>query len=585
MLKKFLKLFKHDEEQVSPDLEGSYLDYLLSYVEQGVEQELQICADHDPLLLVITNTLRIAMPGVWSESIARPLIDPLKAPVKTPPPPPPGAATTPPPPPAVSEESQDEMVETNEFDTMEFDVDDVEFLKAAQDTSSSTPSQEEGDVDQDDEPVAEDAATVEVEREGSAEDTGTHNDQDEEEELDEDSELIEEVTSTSHEATGEFRPLRTADQDAELSTDELPRLDHREVLQAGRVFLGMLIENDRLPVELQLGLEELMLSRDLLLGQHLGADDLEDKAQQLLRIVERKFSEGQFSQARILLQLFQTDRPTRVRNDRNIFYEDMIQRLGIRRRHPVARDLLDEFEVLELADEPLRDIGRWLDHKIFIKFHLFCRRSGEVNRWTELARKFSTPGSMDVLLRYLPPKRWRPFFEQLQESGETSSSLSLMHDDADIKALVRQHIHSDTLSNYVISHIRTCYFVLRAVGDTGLEKYLDTFFDWTEKAFGFNATVFLPELYRRSMGDSDMMRAIFLDLYTRHMREHAEAWLANISAEQIEAAADKVATSLHACNLNDVPPGNYDLGGFIYDALFEVNYPSPEFAFKVHRLT
>lgn len=583
MLKKFLKLFKHNEEQVNPDLEGSYLDYVLSYVEQGVEQELQICNDHDPLLLVITNTLRVAMPGAWSEVITRPLVDPLKAPARKMPPPPPTGPVTPPP--AVEQET---LTETNEFDTMEFDVDDVEFLNAEAAKASGEELSKVEDVEHVEsshESGEEEAATVEVERTPTGEGEDTDESEEPAEELDEDSELIEEVTSTSpgYEATGEFSPLRSDDDKAIVDT--LPRLDHREVLQAGRVFLGMLIENDRLPVELQLGLEELMLSRDLLLGQHLGADDLEQKAQQLLRIVERKFSEGQFSQARILLQLFQTDRPTRVRNDRNIFYEDMIQRLGIRRRHPVAKDLLDEYAALTLGDEPMRELSTWLDHKIFIKFHLFCRRADEVTRWTELAGKFSAPGSMDVLLRYLPPKRWRPFFPQLQEDAEPSTSSSLIHHVDDVRKLVRQHIHADTLSNYIISHVRTCYFVLRAVGDTGLEKYLDTFFGWTEKAFGFNATVFLPELYRRSMGDSDMMRAVFLDLYARYLREHAETWLATIDVDTIDAAAERVTQTLKSCNLNDVPPGNYDLGGFIYDALFEVEYPTTEFAFKVHRLT
>jgi hypothetical protein len=82
-----------------------------------------------------------------------------------------------------------------------------------------------------------------------------------------------------------------------------------------------------------------------------------------------------------------------------------------------------------------------------------------------------------------------------------------------------------------------------------------------------------------------MMRAVFLDLYARYLREHAEAWLTTIDVDMIDAAAERVTQTLKSCNLNDVPPGNYDLGGFIYDALFEVEYPTTEFAFKVHRLT
>lgn len=573
MLKKFLKLFKHDEEQAPVDLEGSYLDYLLTHIEQGVEQELQQCKDHDPILLVITTTLRIAMPGAWSDRIQRPLLDSSRVMSRaSPPPPPPQAPGTLPPPPPPGAEEQQPLEDTSEFETSELD----EEIATAQEELETLEEERFREVDE----SLEDVDAVEDEAAESLE----------EEVLDEASDIIEEITavkSPSYEATGEFHPLRDiAALDADEEEEHLPRLDSKEVLQAGRVLLGMLIENDRLPVELQLGLEELILARDLLMGQHLGVKNLEGKAQQLLRIVERKFSEGQFSQARILLQLFQTDRPTRVRNDRNIFYEDMIQRLGIRRRHPVADDLLQEYRDLEAGDEPIRDLSRWLDHKIFIKFHLFCRRSEEVQRWSALSEQFSQPQAREMLLRYIPPKRWRPFFAQVQENGQVvQDSTSLIHDAEPLAQLVSRHLHSDTLSNYIISHIRTCYFVLRAVGDTGLEKYLDTFFDWTRDQLDCNATVFLPELYRRSMGETDMMRSIFLDLYARHFRENAERWLQSVSEEDVLAAMEKVTRTLQDYNLNDIPPGNYDLGGFIYDALFGIEYPSPEFAFKVHRLT
>ena len=588
MLKKFLKLFKHDEEPSDPELEGSYLDYLLSYVEQGVEQELQLCDEHDPLLLVITQTLRVAMPGVWSDVITRPLRDPVVPPRRSPPPPPSG-----PPPPSTLEamSSPDErLVETSEFEASELQGDDDPESAETEAVEALQQGEEEvggGDAQEVEEEVED--ATIEVERDFNEEAaTG----QDEGERLDEDSELIEEITAdrmVAYDATGEFHPLKGERRDAfKEDGDELPRLDHRAVLQAGRVFLGMLIENDRLPIELQLGLAELMLSRDLLLGQHLGAADLEQKAQQLLRIVERKFSEGQFSQARILLQLFQTDRATRVRNDRNIFYEDMIQRLGIRRRHPVDKALLQTYEDLKLGDEPLRELATWLDHHIFIKLHLFCRRAEEVERWTRLADRFSYEGGGEMLLRYLPPKRWRPFFRPEEGSAEGAAAplaLSLAHDDASLEELIARHVHIDTLSSYVIGHMRTCYFVLRAVGDTGLERYLDTFFEWAESELGLNATVFLPELYRRSMGETDLMRSIFNDLYGRYMKEPSERWLATLTPERVEQATERAVEALRGYNLNDVPPGNYDLGGFIYDELFGMSYPSPEFAFKLHRLT
>mgnify|MGYP001460349999 CR=1 FL=1 len=104
-------------------------------------------------------------------------------------------------------------------------------------------------------------------------------------------------------------------------------------------------------------------------------------------------------------------------------HEDMIQRLGIRRRHPVADDLIQEYRELETGDEPIRDLSKWLDHKIFIKFHLFCRRSEEVQRWSALGEQFSQPHAREMLLRYIPPKRWRPFFSLDSRSAHRSLRL------------------------------------------------------------------------------------------------------------------------------------------------------------------
>ena len=74
MLKRFLKFFKNDDQE-APEFEGSYLDFLLNQVEPGVIAELDQCEEHDPLLLVIAEILRISMRGAWSPSLRRPLLD------------------------------------------------------------------------------------------------------------------------------------------------------------------------------------------------------------------------------------------------------------------------------------------------------------------------------------------------------------------------------------------------------------------------------------------------------------------------------------------------------------------------------
>lgn len=527
MLKRFLKFLKHSDEEEIPDFEGSYLDYLLMCAQEGVEYELDMCKEHDPLLLVIAQILRVSMRNVWSVSLRRPLID-QHSPLKR---------TSPPPTPR------------RDLPTEELDVEEVELLTEEQELEEQDLIDEvEGDAD-----------------ESGVEHVDSAPAQDAQDVVSVD--LDEEVQETTNEIDVQrLREEQDAALEHDLGEDDLPRVDKSEVLQAGRVFLGMLIENDRLPLDLQMGVDETMLARDLLVGYFVGHQNFEAKAQKLLRVVEQKFSEGQFSQARILLQLFQTDRDTRIRNDRNIFYEDMIQRLGIRRRHPISDAFIQEFEAFSPQDDHFME---WLSEQLFVHMNAFVRDEADVDIWERVGAKSSLPGASESLLRFLPPRRWRPVTSDVEAQ----------------RVLMRRHVNTDTLANYITNQMRTCYFVLRAVGDTGLETYLDAFFDWTEAQFEFNATLIFPELYRRSMGDIDMMRTIFVDLYQRFFKEEAEAKLEAFTDEDYTRALHNAIALIQSSDPNEVPPGHYDFGGFVFDQLLGMKYPVVEFAFKVHRMT
>ncbi|MEM1347843.1 MAG: hypothetical protein AAGI01_04745, partial [Myxococcota bacterium] len=435
MLKRFLQFFKTHDDEDMPHFEGSYLDFVLEQSKPGVIGELEACREHDPLLLIIAEILRVSMEGTWSTTLRRPLIDqhsPLHRPNQASPPPPPSA-----------------LEETGEFETLVVD-----------DAAESDAPDEDESKDTSEEPTGPEA------KHEAQEDTAPV-DEDEAESLDEAMILEEDdLTETEehfpppleagrhNEDTAQFDAVDVeegiARDDEDLGEDGQPRVDKSEVLQAGRVYLGMLIENDRLPVDLHLGMEETLLARDLLVGYFVGHQDFETKAQKLLRIVEQKFSEGQFSQARILLQLFQTDRDTRIRNDRNIFYEDMIQRLGIRRRHPVSEALQQEFEELAHPDDPSTHVNSlellaWLDAHLFIKMNIFVRQPDQVAQWLEVGHASSLPGAADNLMRYLPPRRWR----------------SAILQPAPLDQLIAEHVNNETLSLYIINLMRTCYFVLR----------------------------------------------------------------------------------------------------------------------------
>ena len=150
---------------------------------------------------------------------------------------------------------------------------------------------------------------------------------------------------------------------------------------------------------------------------------------------------------------------------------------------------------------------------------------------------------------------------------------------------IRQHVTKKSARVFVIAQIRTCYFVLRAVGDTGLEGYLDSFFDWTEREFGLNGTRLMPILYNRSMMESDSMTQILEDVYETHFAPQIDGKFATFDTAAIDKAFASAMKLVEKYDFGEVAPGYYDLGGFVFDELFKMTYPSREFAAKVHRIT
>lgn len=641
MFKRFLKFFRGDEHSPEEPFEGSYLDHLLEQVRPAVEEQLEECPDHDPLLLVVAGILRLTMMNEWSPVLRSPLVD-SQSPGKRPPP-------APVPPDALSNPAK-ESDTTNEFEIVVPDDDelvgadtddgddivleedsegtDLETDDSAEEDSDEHDSDEEDsderdsderhsdEEDSDDEEAEAQEPGADVEESDSADDVEpaasalshspdetfdeppnppTERPHRKTEEID-----VEEVRQASLRRTRERDEERereqstlrqTAEMDAfepdptiEIEQDTLfevraesedgrPRLDTEEVLQAGRVFLGLLIENDRLPVELQLTVGETTLARDLLLGYFVGNDGFEDRARNLLTLVEQKFGDGMFSQARILLELFHTDEQTRISNDRNLFYEDMILRLGIRRRHRLSKEEVARFsELSENARSPegSRELCVWLQDRCGIKFHCFNRSPAQVDSWSEMLSRAERDGAEANFLRYIPPRRWRPI------AGEGRLSPP---------DRMGRHISNDTARNFVLAQLKTCYFVLRAVGDTGLETFLDTFFDWTRERFDFDGTRLMPELYKRSMMDPEPMEVILRELYDEHFAQKTESMVEKWSDEDIENAMYDALQTIENADLSEVAPGFYDLGAFTYDQLFGVEYPTAEFSFKVHRLT
>jgi hypothetical protein len=575
MFRRFLKFLKGDENGADERFEGSYLDHLLEQIRPTLIKQLQHCPEHDPLLLAVVGVLRSTMLNAWELEMREPLVDKQTPGVR--PPPAPSDAE------GVLDGTQDQIAPAaSAVSPIE---DTLDFPRPTIDDGTDASSEEEDQSEDADEKV-EDAESADDSE--SASDSEAAGDDVEESDVSDD-DIVEqrEPENRSARITEEIdvselhivTPPGRADRDTTIEieresivVDALPRLDTPEVLQAGRVFLNLLIDNDRLPTDLQLSVSETTLARDLLLGYFVGSDDFNGKAKRLLTTVEKKFADGLFSQARLLLQLFHTDESTRITNDRNLFYEDMILRLGIRRRHKITEEELTQLRERFKAsstDKGMRELFSWLDSGLLVKMHLLGRSPSAHAVWSESIEMCTKPKAKERFLEVIPAVRWRP-----ADRGELP-----------VADQIRNHVTKKSARVFVVAQIRTCYFVLRAVGDTGLEGYLDSFFDWTEREFGLNGTRLMPILYNRSMMESDSMTQILEEVYETYFEAQVDLKFAEFDAASIDRAFGKAIKLVEKYDFGEVAPGYYDLGGFVFDELFKMSYPSREFAAKVHRIT
>ena len=101
-----------------------------------------------------------------------------------------------------------------------------------------------------------------------------------------------------------------------------PGFDDVSILNAARAYFTLLRENDRLPPSGQLNGRELRLTRQLLLSAAVGDSEV-DHSEQVLSLLEEKFNGGKYTQAGLLLRLFETTPARERNNERTLFYEEM----------------------------------------------------------------------------------------------------------------------------------------------------------------------------------------------------------------------------------------------------------------------
>jgi hypothetical protein len=398
--------------------------------------------------------------------------------------------------------------------------------------------------------------------------------------------------------------------DTDAADDVAAALGNDLLLKAGRAYFALLTENDRLPIGNQLTETELALPRNLLLDFFTGGDSVQARAQEVLGLVERKFADRAFQQATILLQLFETDPAIRLQNERKLFYEDMIQRLGVRRRDPLSHDqiqvirehfgeigralrtdgafetpaedevfgaddalsqTLDEVVQVEAVSDPFVPLLKsldWLAQEQGLQFCVLTREPEEMAAWaaSSLGGDAALAGQM---AQVVPPLRWR----SAADSGRP------------MLTVLRDHVSGRALREYVRTLTKAVYFILLAVGDTGLEGYLDSYFDWASEVLEVDATAFIDRLHRESTLGEKTLNETLDSIFDEYFAARVDREVMAITGPRLTGAVEALVTQFETADMGEVAPGHFDLGGFLLDHLMGLRLPTPEFAFRLHRIS
>lgn len=382
---------------------------------------------------------------------------------------------------------------------------------------------------------------------------------------------IESTAEIPPETTNRVRSVDLSEETAQQQPDY--RLDADPILQASRIFYGVLVENDRLPVDLQMRPAAIAAARDLLLAYFSNDGEVKQKARNLMVVVEDKFNDGFFSQAKILVQLFEADEGTINENDRNLFYDDMLMRFGQKDTAEglrVDRTELDaQFDALVEEEIGLPEFFDTMATEYAISMNVLAEPDQTASRWNELARKSNRVTDETDALELLPSRRWRPMSAFDREPGE----------------LLDDYVAPRSMEAYVQRHLKVAFFILRAVGDTGMEPYLDTVFDWSEEAFGVDGPALMPALYQEATDSKRSIDEIFGQVYRDSYREAAREVVQQWDRDAVESAAGEVASRIPELELARLSGGHFDFGGLVLDELFGLDFHDPTFAVKIHQLT
>ena len=338
-------------------------------------------------------------------------------------------------------------------------------------------------------------------------------------------------------------------------------------IAAARAYLSILIENEHLPVSGQLTANELNSLRELLFCYFSGSTDVNEKGSQVLGLIERKFSNGNFSQARILLQIFETNNETRLNNERNLYYEEMIMRLDAApsggRNLPAS--ILESLPDARTNDETILKIISACEQAADSQFYLYLRDQAELSRWQHALEPLPEP-VQEYLLDYIPVIRWRRI-----------GSL-----DEPLQSQFGRHMTFEMLRRHVQQKLKMCYFILLASGSTGFEWFIFSFTEWSRTNFNVDVREVFPLLHRSGIVDGICLQEI-LDIVIERFYGPAMNQIV-IQPETLENAYLDALRFIIQSDFSQIPPGKYNFGDFLLDRILPFNYEDPMFAYRLHSM-
>jgi hypothetical protein len=262
-----------------------------------------------------------------------------------------------------------------------------------------------------------------------------------------------------------------------------------------------------------------------------------------------------FGQARLLLQLFETDQQTRRNNERNLFFEEMVLRLLSSRTGPAHLP----------AESEKRGFGEVLSQN-GILLNTLGQDEERVSSWRSLLPDELDETMADAVMRIVPGPRWRDHWRK----GEPLE-------------LLRRQFAIDAAKRFVRNLTLRVYFITLYPGATGFEYLVVNYLEWMDERFDMVATRILPRLHREStLGEHSIEES--LSLLVEEIFENTSLEMRRPSTEQVATAFGAFEAGLDEIDLAEVPDGEYDLGGLVAFDLFEFPAGSLETRFRLSRL-